>query len=583
VLQEGIHRGDAFKLLKKVPSNSISLIVTDPPFNTSRENNLETMGRRGIDFPWDGGFDQVGWLKDAVRVLRKGGTFVEFNDWKNLGDIAKALKLLGMDPKRPLQWYKCLSGSTKVYVKHGTKQGPMTIKDLARCKVGKVWTGENWSKVLAVDINKSPDSPLEIELRSGEVLKCTSNHVWPTSRGNIMASSLSVGDVIDYCAIPATNTCTASWLHSVEIGWFVGLYIAEGSRSSGKKNPSIDFSGHIKEAERFLRLRKIAEAFHGTAALHPAAKGQGAVVSVYSKILDAILRMYVAGKLSYGKHLSKKSWTRDNDFLRGVLQGYLDGDGSYDEDNDRWRLRFTGKNRALAEDLRTLCARLDLPIRLKLGVVKGFGEEYAAYKGTIRLSRVDHPRTRVDTQIVEIRPCRWATTFWDICIEDEPHTFALASGVMTHNSNPMPRNKGRAIVQRMEYAVYAVKPGKWTFNLGAAPIRNRKCCKTDIGEGNKYCRECGLRAAKKGYEDGVFYFPVQRDIVHPTKKPDELWEDIIKLFTNDGDWVLDPFAGAGTLAVAATNTNRKHISFELDDFYYYYGKSRWRKAQNERG
>ena len=55
---------------------------------------------------------------------------------------------------------------------------------------------------------------------------------------------------------------------------------------------------------------------------------------------------------------------------------------------------------------------------------------------------------------------------------------------------------------------------------------------------------------------------------HPTQKPLELLERIIKANTNEGDTVLDLFSGSGSTAVATTNTRRKLMGCELDKEYY---------------
>ena len=54
---------------------------------------------------------------------------------------------------------------------------------------------------------------------------------------------------------------------------------------------------------------------------------------------------------------------------------------------------------------------------------------------------------------------------------------------------------------------------------------------------------------------------------HPCPVPVELMERIIKLTTNEGDLVVDPFAGSGTTGVACVNTNRRFIGFEIDPLY----------------
>lgn len=56
--------------------------------------------------------------------------------------------------------------------------------------------------------------------------------------------------------------------------------------------------------------------------------------------------------------------------------------------------------------------------------------------------------------------------------------------------------------------------------------------------------------------------------IHPTQKPVELLERLIKIFTDEGDVVIDPVAGSGSTLIAANNLNRKSFGFEIKkDFY----------------
>jgi len=55
---------------------------------------------------------------------------------------------------------------------------------------------------------------------------------------------------------------------------------------------------------------------------------------------------------------------------------------------------------------------------------------------------------------------------------------------------------------------------------------------------------------------------------HSAMFPLELPSKIMRLFSNDGDLVLDPFMGAGTTAVACVNEKRHFIGFELNREYF---------------
>ena len=63
--------------------------------------------------------------------------------------------------------------------------------------------------------------------------------------------------------------------------------------------------------------------------------------------------------------------------------------------------------------------------------------------------------------------------------------------------------------------------------------------------------------------------PNRNGKLHPTQKPTELLEYLIKTYTKEGDVVLDNCMGSGSTAIASLNTNRKFIGFELDEKYFY--------------
>ena len=56
--------------------------------------------------------------------------------------------------------------------------------------------------------------------------------------------------------------------------------------------------------------------------------------------------------------------------------------------------------------------------------------------------------------------------------------------------------------------------------------------------------------------------------LHPTQKPIELMEYLIKTYTNENETVLDFTMGSGSTGVACKNTNRNFIGIEMDDNYF---------------
>ena len=66
--------------------------------------------------------------------------------------------------------------------------------------------------------------------------------------------------------------------------------------------------------------------------------------------------------------------------------------------------------------------------------------------------------------------------------------------------------------------------------------------------------------------------------LHPTQKPVELLEWLIKTYTNEGDLVLDNTMGVGSTGVACVKTGRNFIGIELDEKYFNIAKERIDKS-----
>ena len=66
---------------------------------------------------------------------------------------------------------------------------------------------------------------------------------------------------------------------------------------------------------------------------------------------------------------------------------------------------------------------------------------------------------------------------------------------------------------------------------------------------------------------------------HPTQKPIELLERIIKAHTKEGNSVLDIFSGSGSTMIAADKCGRKFIGAEFDQDYYHKSLDRLEKLK----
>ena len=76
------------------------------------------------------------------------------------------------------------------------------------------------------------------------------------------------------------------------------------------------------------------------------------------------------------------------------------------------------------------------------------------------------------------------------------------------------------------------------------------------------------------YPNNLLQFNSELKTVHPTQKPVDLLEHLIKTYTLENDIILDFTMGSGSTGVACMNTNRKFIGIELDTQYFEIAKNR---------
>jgi len=134
---------------------------------------------------------------------------------------------------------------------------------------------------------------------------------------------------------------------------------------------------------------------------------------------------------------------------------------------------------------------------------------------------------------------------------------------------------------RYEVIVWFTKGKEYTFNLDVVRVPQ------------KYPKKRYFKGPKKGQLSGNPLGKNPSDIwevpnvkanhvektIHPCQFPVELIERLVLSMTDEGDWVLDPFIGVGTTAIAALLHNRKAIGAEIVPEYVEVAKERIRLAE----
>lgn len=490
--------------------------------------------------------------------------------------VAFALRADGWYLRQDIIW--CLSGGTYIYVKTQKGVYPMMVRDMVRLEPSTVslWNGERWTRVLGWSKSNRTGNEIEIVLRSGERISCTKDHKFPTNRGLIIAEELLSGDELLRVVLPEPENVKDCYIDG-DAAWLAGLYIAEGSMAGD----TIQIAGHSKETERWERLKIIASKYGGN--ITRTISGNKMDIRLYGKILVAIINELVSGKTSKNKCFAPVVWQYSNSFIASMINGYLSGDGYWDAENNRWRLGFA-RNYNLERDLRTASARLGYYIVMKLSTSNFKGKKFKTFRGELRFSKSDHHNNKNENEIVEIRKARCREVY-DIGIEDEPHTYALASGILTHNSkpNPMPESVTDRCTKAHEYIFLLSKSNKYYYDANAikepAIVRYKSTSFIPNSEKDKasISRTSATTASVNGRTDEINTIRNKRSVWNVSTKPFkeahfatfpiDLIEPCVLAGCPQGGTVFDPFMGAGTTALCALKNDRHYLGCELSKDY----------------
>ncbi len=117
------------------------------------------------------------------------------------------------------------------------------------------------------------------------------------------------------------------------------------------------------------------------------------------------------------------------------------------------------------------------------------------------------------------------------------HKLSAVGTMVWHKTNPVPFNHKYKPINAWEAIVIGKRPGT-KFN--GKTVHNVFECKS----------------------------PSPQERIHSTQKPLDLISKFITLFSDEGDLVLDPFAGSATTVIAAANLRRNVLGYENDPTHF---------------
>ena len=148
--------------------------------------------------------------------------------------------------------------------------------------------------------------------------------------------------------------------------------------------------------------------------------------------------------------------------------------------------------------------------------------------------------------------------------------FKLLDTMIYHKANYAPAYPSiKRYANTFEYMFVFVKGKPKAFNpIQKEKVRNKEEKVAYRQKDGTLKRKVKMKGRDTKDASNVWEFAVGGNLTgHPAVFPEQLATDHILSWSNEGDTVLDPFAGSGTTGIAALNTGRKFILIEKDASY----------------
>jgi len=588
-----------FKRVLK-PSGSLYLNVGDVYFGTKGFSRNQGKYKRKTDHHY----------KDH-KIVKPDGKYIQDKQLLLLPHrIAIKMQDYGWGLRNDIVWEKCLEEDTSIFVLKNNKYQIVKIKELYQDCSDVFVPSQNakgdmvWVKIKNVFKIGKKEGVKIVSKRGNEIIT-TSNHIFPSKTNSKhgkyrkikfkKASELRPGkDKLYYNYKVPTTLYDGNEKDHLE-GFFVGFFLAEGNYIFKKylpyKNNELSLCAQKRwgKSERNIRakgvqlscgVKDISRGYIDRLLdLYPDLNinkyGNSVNINKQSEQIVSFVKKYISGSISKNKKLTEDAYNKSLNFLKGLLEGFLAGDGHYEENIKRWTIGLT-PNEDLKNDLQMICRILGYDFRYE-----GIRLTSNGYKAMFMKIYLREPKNgNFDCIVDNIHSIEKSEgVFYDLELESlyvggkgnnqykkvlDPtankilskynNLYFLMNGIWTHNSNPLPCfSKDRRLPVK-ESIFHFVKNKKYYFDY---PL-----------------------AKEMGHHRDVIKNGIEPFGNHQATFPKSLITPFILTTSNEEDIVLDPFMGSGTVGVVCVENNRNYIGFELNKEYAEEATERIREAEN---
>lgn len=306
---------------------------------------------------------------------------------------------------------------------------------------------KRWSEVFAITFSTGHRVLVSPE---HQWILCKSNsrtQNWFDSANLKRTDELEVGDFVPL-AMAISRPSFDNAIYGYSAGYYVGAYLAEGSKGKRQQCEWIQLSlGNDQKDKQMVRKLEpyIAGDLHERFHAYPSANKIS--VSIHGFVAKAIIDKFVVGKSAWTKRLKSAVWEQKLDFLEGILDGFLDGDGCPRKKQGGWSFNICA-NRPLTDDLVLICRLLNYAIRYRpyprskndnhfINGNRVVGGDHIL--GWVRKDRTLEQQNRRFgifgyTRVNKIEKLPKLCKVFDVTLGGDG-LLVLGSGIVTHNSN----------------------------------------------------------------------------------------------------------------------------------------------------
>lgn len=492
--------------------------------------------------------------------------------------------------------------------------------------------------------DRGEQDALKITCTDGRSVICSPNHEFPhrASRGMVdkrlervrlcTASELQIGHALFYRQAGLSQAEIDEDCEDYRKGWVAGFFVAEGSferpRRTVLKNTKYSLCAQKRWADHIIPehscltfgcgekdiTRGYVDRIKSEFPVHVYQYGTRVHVKSSDREFITFIEKYVHPLGAHAVHPTNEAFKRGPAFVKGIIDGFLAGDGHYDVNNDRWVVGIC-VNTELLHWMECACAYVGYEMRSNEPryTSTGFkeGDVREVLKFTIRTTPIHVKERGWNTTIVESKVQVPPMHMYDIEVEQAyygtsraenklNHLYFLGNGLWTHNCKPnvMPQSCTDRFTVDFEPMFFFTKEPHYYFKQLKEPVADVSLKRAEYGWKSKKANlgpnsEGGVEVERMGER---FVNPEGRNmrttwdintsashLEHCAMFPTELVARPIQSCCPPGGVVLDPFCGSGTTLQYCFEHDISAIGIEINPDFKDIIEGRMRKNQRSLG